>query len=189
MSSSPTDTVSVNVASHPVPISADGSSLLHHTAEDVATYEPTGTVQFEPSANDLEDATHMRSSFRTFFDIVPTAHFLHRQIGCERVGLQFPDEWMTFATQIVKELKQEIEEMRQQDNQKEKDETTANAAHAATANITHASSSTSPRPPLMFYILADTSYGSCCVDEVAAQHANCDIIVHYGFSCLSRSDK
>ncbi|KAI8509022.1 Diphthamide biosynthesis protein 2 [Branchiostoma belcheri] len=35
------------------------------------------------------------------------------------------------------------------------------------------------------YILGDTSYGSCCVDEVAAQHVNANCIVHYGRSCLS----
>lgn len=35
------------------------------------------------------------------------------------------------------------------------------------------------------YILADTSYGSCCVDEVAAEHVDADLIVHYGRSCLS----
>ncbi|GAA5837907.1 hypothetical protein JCM11251_004695 [Rhodosporidiobolus azoricus] len=35
------------------------------------------------------------------------------------------------------------------------------------------------------YILADTTYGSCCVDEVAAQHVDADFIVHYGHTCLS----
>ncbi|CAG8707431.1 6029_t:CDS:2, partial [Racocetra persica] len=30
------------------------------------------------------------------------------------------------------------------------------------------------------FVLADTSYGSCCVDEVAAQHASAECIVHYG---------
>uniref|UniRef100_A0A0K0D066 2-(3-amino-3-carboxypropyl)histidine synthase subunit 2 n=1 Tax=Angiostrongylus cantonensis TaxID=6313 RepID=A0A0K0D066_ANGCA len=35
------------------------------------------------------------------------------------------------------------------------------------------------------FILADTSYRSCCVDEVAASHASCDAIVHYGDACLS----
>lgn len=35
------------------------------------------------------------------------------------------------------------------------------------------------------YVLADTSYGSCCVDEVAAEHVNADLIIHYGRSCLS----
>ncbi|VDO56496.1 unnamed protein product [Haemonchus placei] len=32
------------------------------------------------------------------------------------------------------------------------------------------------------FILADTS---CCVDEVAAAHASCDAIAHYGDACLS----
>ncbi|KZP23593.1 diphthamide biosynthesis protein [Athelia psychrophila] len=35
------------------------------------------------------------------------------------------------------------------------------------------------------YILADTTYGSCCVDDVAAQHVDADAIVHYGHACLS----
>ncbi|KAH6902623.1 putative diphthamide synthesis protein-domain-containing protein [Coprinopsis sp. MPI-PUGE-AT-0042] len=37
------------------------------------------------------------------------------------------------------------------------------------------------------FILADTSYGSCCVDEVAAQHANADAIVHYGYACMTKT--
>ncbi|KAL4072116.1 diphthamide biosynthesis protein [Scleroderma citrinum] len=39
------------------------------------------------------------------------------------------------------------------------------------------------------YVLADTSYGSCCVDEVAAQHVNADLIVHYGHACLSQTSR
>lgn len=35
------------------------------------------------------------------------------------------------------------------------------------------------------FVMADTSYGSCCVDEVAAQHADADAIIHFGRSCLS----
>ncbi|KAL1435331.1 hypothetical protein MTO96_011064 [Rhipicephalus appendiculatus] len=39
--------------------------------------------------------------------------------------------------------------------------------------------------PAELFILGDTSYGSCCVDEVAAEHVGADAIVHYGHSCLS----
>ncbi|XP_049421293.1 2-(3-amino-3-carboxypropyl)histidine synthase subunit 2 [Epinephelus fuscoguttatus] len=39
------------------------------------------------------------------------------------------------------------------------------------------------------YILGDTSYGSCCVDEVAAEHVGADCIVHYGSACLSPSKR
>ncbi|XP_076062733.1 2-(3-amino-3-carboxypropyl)histidine synthase subunit 2-like [Oratosquilla oratoria] len=37
------------------------------------------------------------------------------------------------------------------------------------------------------YILGDTTYGSCCVDEVTAEHVGADSIIHYGRSCLSPS--
>lgn len=39
------------------------------------------------------------------------------------------------------------------------------------------------------FILGDTSYGSCCVDEVAAEHLGADCIVHYGSACLSPSNR
>ncbi|XP_010741719.2 2-(3-amino-3-carboxypropyl)histidine synthase subunit 2 [Larimichthys crocea] len=39
------------------------------------------------------------------------------------------------------------------------------------------------------FILGDTSYGSCCVDEVAAEHVGADCIVHYGSACLSPSKR
>merc|ERR1711939_438354 len=35
------------------------------------------------------------------------------------------------------------------------------------------------------YVMADTTYGSCCVDEVAAQHVDAQVVVHYGHACLS----
>ncbi|XP_076017188.1 2-(3-amino-3-carboxypropyl)histidine synthase subunit 2 [Genypterus blacodes] len=39
------------------------------------------------------------------------------------------------------------------------------------------------------FILGDTSYGSCCVDEIAAERVGADGIVHYGRACLSLSKR
>jgi diphthamide synthase subunit DPH2 len=36
-----------------------------------------------------------------------------------------------------------------------------------------------------FYVLGDTSYASCCVDEVAAQHVGADAVVHFGAACFT----
>ncbi|TEB24956.1 diphthamide biosynthesis protein [Coprinellus micaceus] len=44
-------------------------------------------------------------------------------------------------------------------------------------------------PGREIYVLADTSYGSCCVDEVAAQHVDADAVVHYGYACLSQTSR
>ncbi|XP_076650044.1 diphthamide biosynthesis 2 isoform X2 [Halictus rubicundus] len=35
------------------------------------------------------------------------------------------------------------------------------------------------------YILGDTTCGSCCVDEITAQHINADGIIHFGHACLN----
>ncbi|KAG8933846.1 Diphthamide biosynthesis protein 2 [Tulasnella sp. 418] len=44
-------------------------------------------------------------------------------------------------------------------------------------------------PERQIYVLADTTYGSCCVDEVAAQHVDADVVVHYGHACLSPTSR
>ncbi|KAK9330409.1 putative diphthamide synthesis protein-domain-containing protein [Lipomyces starkeyi] len=37
----------------------------------------------------------------------------------------------------------------------------------------------------MVFVLGDTSYSECCVDEIAAQHVNADVVVHIGNACLN----
>lgn len=37
--------------------------------------------------------------------------------------------------------------------------------------------------------MGDTSYGSCCVDEIAAQHINADSIIHFGHACLNPTSR
>jgi diphthamide biosynthesis protein 2 len=35
------------------------------------------------------------------------------------------------------------------------------------------------------HILADTTFGSCCIDSVAAEHVLSDLLIHFGHACLS----
>lgn len=42
----------------------------------------------------------------------------------------------------------------------------------------------SSKPSLVF-VLGDTTFGSCCPDEVAALHLTAHVLVHYGHACLS----
>jgi len=52
-----------------------------------------------------------------------------------------------------------------------------------------ASAVTNPdAPPPLVFVLGDTTYGSCCPDEVGAKHLNADILVHFGHSCLGPTD-
>ncbi len=33
-------------------------------------------------------------------------------------------------------------------------------------------------------ILADVTYGACCIDDYSSQKLNVDLLIHYGHSCL-----
>lgn len=44
-------------------------------------------------------------------------------------------------------------------------------------------------PIRRFWILADTAYSACCVDEVAAEHVGSDLVVHFGDACLNAIQK
>ncbi|MES1916114.1 MAG: hypothetical protein MHM6MM_007963, partial [Cercozoa sp. M6MM] len=40
-------------------------------------------------------------------------------------------------------------------------------------------------PEAQISVLGDTSHGACCADEVAAEHADAQVLIHYGNACLS----
>lgn len=77
-----------------------------------------------------------------------------------RVALQFPDELLRHAPLICEALGSHTKDVlcqRGEDQERS----------------------------FFYFILGDTSYGECCVDEVAAEHLDADLVVHYGHACLS----
>ncbi|MCJ1462982.1 Diphthamide biosynthesis protein 2 [Pseudocyphellaria aurata] len=101
-----------------------------------------------------------------------------RKGNWRRVALQFPDDMLPDAPRVFDALSKEV---RQPDPSSSVPE---GASRDILGNGTQ-------RPVLSqssevkLYILADTSYGSCCVDELAAEHVDADAVVHYGRACLS----
>ncbi|KAF2970441.1 hypothetical protein GQX73_g3125 [Xylaria multiplex] len=85
-----------------------------------------------------------------------------------RVALQFPDAMLADAPWVVRVLNRELEKL--QDLEPEHIEQDAQRIQ---------------KHNIRLYILADTSYSACCVDEIAAEHADVDAVVHYGRACLS----
>jgi 2-(3-amino-3-carboxypropyl)histidine synthase len=37
---------------------------------------------------------------------------------------------------------------------------------------------------LQTVVMADVTYGACCVDDLASEQMGCELLVHYGHSCL-----
>ncbi|KAK4345858.1 hypothetical protein RND71_036034 [Anisodus tanguticus] len=79
-----------------------------------------------------------------------------------RVALQFPDELLKDSARIVAALHEKHRSF--------------NQLHTG---------SNGDAKDVRLYVMADTMYGNCCVDEVGASHANVDCVIHYGHTCFS----
>ncbi|KAI9831158.1 MAG: hypothetical protein M1819_005246 [Sarea resinae] len=121
-----------------------------------------------------------------------------RQGRWRRIALQFPDHMLGDAPRVFEALSRGLEHGRREDAKTGKTQgsqsQTENGLSDALDGIAISSTpapapapASSPLPPEedRLFILADTSYGACCVDEIAAEHVNADVVVHYGRACLS----
>ncbi|KAJ5550796.1 hypothetical protein N7535_001264 [Penicillium sp. DV-2018c] len=111
-----------------------------------------------------------------------------RQARYKRIALQFPDDMLPDAPRVFQLLSRGLECEENSANGTQP----SNQADASSADdaLAHAVSGLQVEEepslaPARLTILADTSYGTCCVDEVAAEHVDADVVVHYGRSCLS----
>ena len=96
-----------------------------------------------------------------------------------RVALQFPDHMLPDAARVCNFLKGRLSAIHP-------DGVLPKSSEVEISEMTDGLGIASKRlPTVKFYILADTSYGACCVDEIAAEHINAEVVVHYGRACLS----
>lgn len=103
-----------------------------------------------------------------------------------RIALQFPDEMLPDAPRVYKELGQRLREGRSTSRElaaaeeKVKDPVEGLEEDVAGTHIQDVK-----EEEWKIFILGDTSYGACCIDEIAAEHVDAEVVVHYGRSCLS----
>ena len=102
-----------------------------------------------------------------------------RKAKYARIALQFPDSMLSDAPRVFDLLTQSAKLPSTKLRSREEFPLESSQLSA------DVDSSREEEPPVRFYILADTSYGTCCVDEIAAEHVNADVVVHYGRACLS----
>lgn len=98
--------------------------------------------------------------FESRYEISRTAEFI-RGGNFTKVALQFPDELLKDSVRVASALRNELRRL------------------GGDGNVKDAS----------LFVMADTAYGSCCVDEVGASHVGADCVVHYGHACLSPTTK
>ena len=114
--------------------------------------------------------------------------------GWRRIALQFPDSMLRDAPGVFEALQSTLNkfpENQPDSNPRERRTKTSTSLVDDVADdfqevdIVEPESSKVLRSRRRLFILADTSYGACCVDEIAAEHVDADVVVHYGRSCLS----
>lgn len=107
----------------------------------------------------------------------------------KRVALQFPDQMLVDAPRVYRELalglrkaRENEEVVRQEEGRTGEQETDGQAVGVYVSKL---SLKGQEEEQEKMCILGDTSYGACCVDEIAAEHVEAEVVVHYGRSCLS----
>lgn len=102
-----------------------------------------------------------------------------KQNQWKRVALQFPDQMLSDSARIYQLLTRGLKSHSGTERHSASHEEVLLEDSVEGMNIE------ADNEPVKLTILGDTSYGSCCVDEVAAEHVDADVVVHYGRSCLS----
>ena len=108
----------------------------------------------------------------------------------KRVALQFPDDMLGDAPRVCENLKKDLKSERKADAKKAIEGVAEGIKKVAIEDETEVDVARKSSAPIEdeeehLTILGDTSYGACCVDEVAAEHCSAEVVVHYGRSCLS----
>lgn len=160
-------------------------------------------VDPEVAAGQNESRVHRRSDdeLRGIYEIASTAQEL-RAGKRRRIALQFPDSMLGDAPWVAEALKSELSALRRSSSTDEEEASRPSQPPRPPPDSAADQSKQVPSRPQgssahvesgdaaeRIYILADTSYSSCCVDEVAAEHVDADVVVHYGRSCLSPTSR
>ena len=106
----------------------------------------------------------------------------------KRVALQFPDDLLVDAPRVLTSISTRLQEFHFEDGLPSRGVEETQSSNHQSSNSEYQGRNTRESSPRLF-ILADTSYGACCVDEVAAEHADADVVVHYGRACLSPTSR
>ncbi|KAK6201541.1 Diphthamide biosynthesis protein 2 [Scheffersomyces amazonensis] len=174
-------------------------------APALSTYQDDTTFEFAQvvseknlrrhlNLKDPQDQTEIIDKINEYYSLEQVIQFLQQRgedgrLKYKRVTLQFPDSLVGDSATIVHELQRRL------------GITCSSIDTSSSCNCNSKSNSNSEccqkvdndndnnSQSQAIWILADTSYSPCCVDEVAAEHVNSDLVIHFGDACLNIIDK
>ncbi|CAH6721754.1 2-(3-amino-3-carboxypropyl)histidine synthase subunit 2 [[Candida] jaroonii] len=168
---------------------------MEAVAPSLSTYQDESTFTFDKVVEQEVSYKHLsRNPFdknllpelmRKYYNIDDIVDYIKSKPHCKRVTLQFPDHLVGDSTLVATEISKKLGKSEQQQVEigcggcgcnKESDKTCNNIKPKAEEDQS-------------VWILADTSYSPCCVDEVAAEHIGGQMVIHFGDACLNPVDK
>lgn len=186
-------------------------SLSTYQDDNTFTYEKYQEKQKDRSylGPNWNDAHSLRDKLVEYYSLDELVEFLGQRLDdglfkFKKITLQFPDSLVADAAIVVQLLQEKLKELEYQKPEaqdshhddhspKEKDH------HGKKSDCKRECSGCKCSDPLnvskkeqnaqQVWILADTAYSPCCIDEVAAEHVLSDIVVHFGDACMNAIQK
>ncbi|CUS20216.1 LAQU0S01e01618g1_1 [Lachancea quebecensis] len=126
----------------------------------------------------VTDRGELAEMLKKYYMVDEMIKFLNENTHFNKITLQFPDYLVKDSALITQFLQQELV---QKSCQPAKEESACRANTGSACCQSNDLAVTERR----VWILADTAYSSCCVDEVASEHVNGDLVIHFGDACLN----
>lgn len=135
-----------------------------------------------------ENVSELISAYYSVPDLI---QFFKEHPQYQKITLQFPDELVLDSSIVVQLMQKELcvsdGEACVVDTVKESCGSGSDCCGGSKGEC--ASKAVQQQAGRKIWILADTSYSSCCVDEVASEHVHGDIVVHFGDACMNAVQK
>jgi diphthamide biosynthesis protein 2 len=165
------------------------SSAGSHPAPPVLSTPDTHIFETPTPTADYVTERLNDSELYERYEVLRAAKKIHEG-GWTKVALQFEDYMLPHAVRVYESLQKELGDFESQSasndqNGSEKSYIGSESLESKVADLSIHRCSNSLSRRVRLFILADTSYGACCVDEIAAEHVGAEVVVHYGRACLS----
>ncbi|KAG7927755.1 hypothetical protein KL925_002113 [Ogataea polymorpha] len=163
------------------------------TAQDATVFEfsqtqkTAGARSYLGPVPDISEKS-LREVLRDYYSVDKLVDFLRQKDDqnkpkYKRIALQFPDSLIADSSIVLQMIQEQLEDAR------DKSHATSPSRDIEAVELCSGNCGKDCKNYQEVWILADTSYSPCCIDEVAAEHVFADLVVHFGDACLNPVDK
>ena len=156
--------------------------MAESSSPPVLSTPATHIFEEQPDSSAIGNSSHLsEEQLHIIYEIERTVLEIKKE-RYARVALQFPDWMLPDAPRVFEALGKDLNSKFLTSKPRQIQHQVQDIGSQSLESLDFSSEEL---PTVRLYILADTSYGACCVDETAAEHICADAIIHYGRACLS----